>query len=290
MPWIAGGALSDFVSGVMPLRVAGDYSGTVDGSLASSLVGAASQLVQTFTVGLTIASLAVATWIIDRRAGEDPRPAPWAAVAFLVVSIVGAALGGARFYLHYLVQYVPALAVLCAFVPKRRAIIGFAAIALLLGVAEVATGRAHRYEARARRLQNGDTAAKAAGAHIAARTSESDTIFAWGWTAWPVYFWADRRATGGVYKELGTLTTFNRNTEFEPGSDIVFRPGPAADAFIAAFDAAPPKYVVHSPSLTDAFGARVDPITQWPELRERLQRDYRPEALIGDLTLLRRTD
>jgi hypothetical protein len=288
LPWALGGALPDFVAGVAPLGVAGDYADAVDGSMGSTIAGAAWQLLRTFAIGLALAGLALACRVLDRRAGIDPGPAPIATLLFLAASILGAALGGARFYLHYLVQYVPALALLCAFVPRHRAIAGLSVLALLLAVLEVATGDAHRYEARARRLETGATAAQAAGAHIAARTSAHDTIFGWGWTAWPVYFWADRRATGGLYKPLGTLTTFNRNTEFEAGSDIVFRPGPAADAFIAAFDRDPPAYVVLSPSYTHALGARVDPLAQWDAMTQRLQRDYRPEALYGDLTLLRR--
>jgi hypothetical protein len=288
LPWALRGALADLASGVLPWGVAADYGDSADGSILATIAGATWQLALTFALGLAVAALALTTRVLDRRAGLDPGPPLTPALLFLVASILGAALGGARFYLHYLVQYVPALALLCAFVPRHRVVAGLCALALLLAVAEVAIGEAHRYESRARRLETGETAAQAAGRHIAARTSETDTIFGWGWTAWPVYFWADRRATGGVYKPLGTLTTFNRNTAFEVGSDIVFRPGPIADGFIAAFDRDPPAYVVLSPSYTMAFGARVEPLTQWDALAHRLQRDYRPEALYGDLTLLRR--
>jgi hypothetical protein len=140
----------------------------------------------------------------------------------------------------------------------------------------------------ARRLRDGRTAAQAAGEHIRARTGDDATIMAWGWTAWPVYYWADRRSATRVYKEMGTLTTFNANTEFGDGAGPVFRPGPAADEVIADFDRAPPAFFVYSPSLVDAFGARPDPLEQFTALRDRLRADYVLDAQYGDLQLYQR--
>ena len=134
------------------------------------------------------------------------------------------------------------------------------------------------------------TAAQAAGAHIWQRTTDGDTILAWGWTAWRVYYWARRRSPSRVYKPLGSVTTFNTNTAFDPGSGLRFRPGPLADELVEAFDRAPPAYVVYSPSMVDAFGARPEPLEEFTELRRRIEASYVPEAQYGDLRLLRRQD
>ena len=277
-PYLAAGDAS-IVDGILPWSVATDYANAADGSLFTTLRGAVGQLFETFLVGVALVVLA----LID---GDDPQRRRY--LLFFLVSVLGCALGGGRFYIHYLIQYVPALALLAAFTPRRPAVAALALLALGGAVVEVATGSAHRYEAFARRLEGGKTAAQAAGAHIAARTAEDETIFAWGWTAWRVYYWSGRRAPGRIYKPLGLLTTFNRNTAFEDGSEITFRPGPTAEAFIQTFDQNPPTYVILSPSYTQTFGATADPLDDFEPLRHRLATQYTPEALYGDLTLLRR--
>ena len=284
------------VGAVFPWGVVADYTGAPSADPLALLVHLPGHLARTFGGGLLLGALALA---VERRAGANDRR--WLSpVAFLVASIVGAGLGGGRFYLHYLVQLAPAVAALCGNValacvwlgddaPRWRTATAATAAAVPLGcAASVSSGTAQRYEARARRLENGKSAAQVAGAHIAARTTPDDRIYGWGWTTWRVYFWADRRAPGRYYKALGRLTTFNSNTAFDAGGDVAFRPGPHAEAFIADFDAHPPAYVVLSPSFTDALGARVDPLQDFHALRKRLERDYRPEAKFGDLTLLRR--
>ncbi|MEM6292122.1 MAG: hypothetical protein AAGA54_12680 [Myxococcota bacterium] len=293
-PYLVRGELGAVVEAIFPWRVVADYTAAPNTNPLQALVHLPGHLLTTFGAGLAVGIIALAT---ELRSRERAWLAP---AAFLVASIIGAGLGGGRFYLHYLVQLVPAVAAMAGSValaatwldettPRWRLATAGACVAVLLGCAfAVSSGAAHRYEARARRLDSGKSAAQAAGAHIAARTTPEQRIYGWGWTTWRVYFWADRRAPGRYYKALGRLTTFNSNTAFDAGGDVVFRPGPHADAFIEDFDANPPTYVVLSPSFTDTLGARVDPLQDFTALRERLERGYRPEAQFGDLTLLRR--
>ncbi len=295
IPYLIRGEFGTLMAGLVPLSLVGEYTSRADGGFFAGLVHLPVLLGDTFGAALVL----LAAGLLVSWRTRDPALLP--AALFVVVSIVGTGLGGGRFYVHYLPQLLPALAVVIGTTGLGRAVDGeqhgmrrrvaamlcVAAIALACAYA-VATSNAHRYEARARRLEDGKSAAQAAGAHIRARTSPGDTIYGWGWTAWRVYFWADRRAPGRYYKALGRLTTFNSNTAFDPGGDIVFVPGEHARRFIEDFDAHPPTYFVVSPSFTATFGAMRDPLDAFEPLRTRLQRDYQAEAQYGDLLLLRR--
>jgi hypothetical protein len=293
-PWLVGGRLDALVAGVAPWTVARDYAASSSGGGVVVVPAAAWQLVRVFWFPVGLVAVAVVAAVHDRR----DRLASWVPGAlWLVLSIAAAGIGGMRFYLHYLVQYAPALALLAAHpaaIRRLRAahrpalvVVGLLVVAQLV---EIGVGRGHRYESFARRLRDGRTAAQAAGAHIRERTASDATVMAWGWTAWPIYYWSDRVSATRAYKPLGTLTTFNTNTEFGDGAGPVFRPGPYADEVIATFDRAPPAYFVYSPSMVMAFGAEVDPLEQFTALRDRLRARYVPEAQYGDLQLLRRID
>lgn len=292
LPWIAKGELGTLAHALAPWGVARDYSESSSGAGLGVLPSVAWQLVTVFWFPLGMIAVAAFACVIDRR---EARSVWIPGLAWLLLSIVGAGLGGMRFYLHYLVQYVPALALLAAHPALGRRlraldkrIVVVVALLVLAQLVEIARGRGHRYEAMARRLRDGRTAAQAAGEHIRQRTRDDATIMAWGWTAWPVYYWAERSSATRVYKEMGTLTTFNANTEFGDGAGPVFRPGRAADEVIADFDRAPPAYFVYSPSLVDAFGARPDPLEHFTALRDRLRADYVLDAQYGDLQLYQR--
>lgn len=293
-PYLARAELNTLLRGLFPIGLVTSYSSSASGGLVG-LAQVPGLLADTFGGALVLASVGLVLSGRERNTGALP------AALFVLASLVGTGLGGGRFYVHYMPQVLPALAVLVGATTLGRTIDDrgaqtrwragavVAVVVVLLGWAyAVSSGDAHRYEARARRLRGGRSAAQVAGAHIRARTGPEDSIYGWGWTAWRVYFWADRRAPGRYYKALGRVTTFNTNTAFDPGENIEFAPGPHADAFIADFDAHPPAYVVLSPSFTSAFGAEHDPLQDFTALRERLERDYRPEAEFGDLLLLRR--
>jgi len=297
MPYAREGQTSALLGGVFPIDVALAYTAKADAGLGTIVVGALGQLGTTFWMAVAIVLLGVVAARGERSRGRDL----WIlGGAWLAASIAGAAIGGGRFYVHYLVQYVPALAVLAAHPSLASTLLGRddapgttklvrigVAATIAAQLLEVGLGHGHRYEAKARRLQNGNTAAQAAGAHIRERTPADARIAVWGWTGWRVYYWADRRAPGAVYKPLGTLTTFNSNTAFSPGEGIELVEGPRTKEYIDAWDAHPPTYFVYSPSFEATFGATKDPLQSFAPLLERLERDYVPEAAYGDLRLFR---
>lgn len=312
LPWLVAGELEAFARGIVPLSVAGEYASVTHVGLATALGGALLQLLVVFWFPAGLLALSVLAAIIDREPQRAPDRAAWIpasipGLSWLAVSIVAAGLGGLRFYLHYLVQYAPALALLAVhpalirriergLSPRRtgppgdRLVLTLGGLLVIGQTVEIGLGRGHRHESMPRRLRDGRTAAQAAGEHIRARTSAEDTVQAWGWTAWPIYWFSERRAPSRIYKPLGTVTTFNTNTEREVGEGPRFRPGPMADELIDAFDRAPPAYFVYSPSMVDAFGARPDPLVEFEALYARVREHYVPEARFGDLQVFRRRD
>ena len=310
-PWLvvyaAAGGVGELLDALVPMQTAAAYVGAASPPAGWPL-RAARQAVEVFPGAVAVLAAALFGGPWGPRTGVRT---PWFAIALFVAGVAGAAMGGARFYEHYLVQYVPGLAFwigspwtlgrLRVFVgvvrspgvsaPRRIASVLLLAVGSATAAWEagaVLAGRRDHHTALPRRLTDGRTAAQAAGAHIAARTTADDTIHAWGWTAWPVYFWADRAAPTPVYKPMGVLTTFNTNTAFAVGGGPRFRSGPQADAFAAAFTANPPAYFVYSPSMVRAFGAPEDPLFAFAALRSYLERHYVTEAVYGDLVLLRR--
>jgi hypothetical protein len=292
VPWLVAGRLDALVGGIAPWTVARDYADASSGGGIAVLPAAALQLVRVYWFPVGVVAVAVFAAVLDRA----DRLASWIPGAvWLALSIVAAGIGGMRFYLHYLVQYAPALGLLAAHPAlirrlrlRDRSVLVAIGLLVVAQLVEIGLGHGHRYESMARRLRDGRTAAQAAGAHIRERTPSDATVMVWGWTAWPVYYWSERRSATRVYKPLGTLTTFNTNTEFGNGTGPLFRPGPIADEVIVEFDRAPPSYFVYSPSMIQAFGAATDPLDEFTALRDRLQADYVLEAQYGDLQLLRR--
>lgn len=310
LPYAVAGQLGALASGIFPTATAAEYAASAEGSLVGNLAAGVGQIASLYWFPL---ALAVASVLATVGQGRDARATWVPALVGLAATFVGVSIGQ-RYYLHYGVQYAPVLAVLAvhpALVDRfvelgrhergaqreskaasRPALVAVAAAGLvILGfVVEVGLGKAQRYEALARRLEDGRTASQAAGAHIRERTDPDATIQAWGWTAWRIYYWAQRQCATPVFKPMGYVTTLHGSTAFSAGegTPVTFRPGPVADAMIAAFDAAPPTYFVYSSSFVDTFGARPDPLEQFSPLRERLARDYALEAAYGDLRLLRR--
>ncbi|MEM7158920.1 MAG: hypothetical protein AAF799_39145 [Myxococcota bacterium] len=301
--WFGVGEARVLFDAVVPIGVGADYAASADGSALGSLAAAIPQLGREFWWPAALVGVAAVATFMER---ERDLGAWFPGLLWLAASIVGAGLGGGRYYLHYLVQYAPALALLAASPAlvragqaaardsdepgrvRARILVAVAALLSVAQLGEIGLGQGHRYESMARRLKDGKTAAQAAGAHIRAQTTEDDTILAWGWTAWRVYYWAQRRSATRVYKPLGSLTTFNTNTAFDPGEGIVFRDGPLAAQVLAEFDRHPPAYIVYSPSMVQAFGAKREPLEDFAGLRDRIALGYVPEAQFGDLRLLRR--
>jgi hypothetical protein len=254
------------------------------------LVEIARQHARVFQLGTALATVGLVSWWRDRTSRDA---APYLPAALLWSSgILAGTLGGPRYYAHYLVQYLPGLALLGAhprvwgtLVSLRRAPTSLArqvavdwtlrvAVAATLAwqLGEIPRGKGHRYD-NIPRTQDGYTAPQVVGAFIREHSSPGDTIFVWGLTAWPVYFWAQRHAPTRVFKAMGQVTTYNTNTAFSPGEQIHFRPGPEADALVTAFRDHPPAFFVHA-NPWPGMGCAFDPLAEFTALQTELSRGY----------------
>ncbi|MCA9541484.1 MAG: hypothetical protein KC620_21450, partial [Myxococcales bacterium] len=176
------------------------------------------------------------------------------------LSFAGAALG-LRFFKGYYLQVLPA-AVWIAAHPDgaivrwlRRApfaagsrlrsglLIACIALALVPGlISDVGELRAiHKTRRHAR-----DPDAQRIGKVIAANTTADEPIWVWGRWAWPVYFHADRRASGPFYKVLGVLTNNLTNTWRRPTEPTRFLPDSPWREVMDALQAAPPAFIAVS--------------------------------------------
>ena len=278
-------ALPALIAGLFPFEVAREYG---ERSLGGDWWGwrAGKVPLQLLTVYPLHATLAVAALLGCRRArGEGRSFAPLLpAVVFFALSVVGCGVGGLRFYIHYLPQYLPGLALLAAHPESRvylrkwrgelagreRWIPGVLAatsvlLALVLTV-QIPLGKAARVD------HKGNAHAQLAGEFIASRSGPEDTVQVWGWVAWSVYFWADRRAPSPVFKVLGQATDYNQNGLFSRSKQVDFRPGPAADTLLEAFKKRPPAFFVRAVPFFP--GALEDPLEQWPELKAIVAEKY----------------
>ena len=305
------GAVPELLAGLFPFGIAGDYGARARdpdgwiwriGKIPRQLV-----LVYPLHALLGIAAL-LGLWQAHRERLRSPPPAMPASphpsphpsppasppaspppilpgLIYLAMSVVGCGVGGMRFYIHYLPQYLPALALLAAHpsalaylrsglrpdrAPRERLLpAALAAICVVLAAVmtvQIPLGRATRVD------HKGNPKAQLAGEYIAAHTGPDDRIQVWGWAAWSVYFWADRRAPSPVFKVLGQVTEYNQNGMFSRSKSTNFRPGPAADLLLAAFQSEPPAYFVR---MVPFFpGVKQDPLEQWPALRELIATRY----------------
>ena len=288
--YAAQGEALTLVHGVLPIATAREYGAVaVSNGWLTTAEAVVEQLFSVFGAGLLLVGTAAVARASARRGSAQAPARPSAAWLFLLASVLGSAMGGGRFYLHYLAQYVPAIALmagdpaLVAAIRRRQAFLLVPLAALVWAAADVSRGEAHRYQVRPRRTPDGRTACELAGMLIRERTRPDESVFVWGWSGWPLYYWSSRRAPGRIYKPLGTLTTFNSNTAFKAGRAVRFRPGPRADEFIAEFDRRPPAFVVVTQSRNGQ-----DPLLEFTALEQRLQRHYAPYKRYDDLLILRR--
>jgi hypothetical protein len=284
-------ALMAVVHGLFPLGIARDYGAAAVDEVwwvwRSGKIP--QQLVAVFPLH---AALSLATLLGARR---QPGAPVLPQLSMLVFGVIGCGVGGQRFYIHYLPQYLPGLALLAAhpqgwaylrrawspepwrarWLPAALALT--CAVTTLVLTIQIPLGQAGRVDAR------GTPNMRRAGEYIAAHSSPDDTIQVWGWAAWPVYFWADRRAPSPVFKVLGQATDYNQNGMFSRSLATDFHPGPAADTLLAAFQTAPPAFFVR----TERFfpGVRNDPLDQWPALRTILAEQYVLREHFGKLRL-----
>lgn len=302
------GALRELASGVLPLAAAREYAEQASTpfrwyELAWLVL---EQLFRLFPLAGALAAVATAGVIWERlRAypSEANRSEPFLPPAVLLAAaVLAAGLGGMRFFGHYLIQYLPGLALVAAHPAAYRLLrargasaagktLGWVLAAACLAAAipqgdAIVRGRPINYGVR-RSAQRAGIVARA-GEYIRQHTTPDDTIFAWGWWAWPVYFQADRRSPCPVYKGLGTVTTFNTNSAFTRSGPIRFKPGPAADRLVEAFVEHPPAYFVQSNYYEVINGPGRDPLNEFEALSAIIDRHYVLEKVIGDLRLYAR--
>lgn len=287
----AHGAMGPLLRGLFPLGTAGVYGAAVQAETwwVWRAWKIPLQLVAVYPLHAAL-SLAALLGLWRWREGSPPVIPQ---CVFLAFSVVGCAVGGMRFYMHYLPQYLPALALLAAHprawaylqvgwqaAPWRVrwapallvAVCGVTALALLL---QIPLGLAARVDHR------GNPRARLVGEYIGARTTAADTVQVWGWAGWSVYFWSNRRAPSPVFKVLGQVTEYNQNGMFSRSHATDFRPGPAADVMLAAFQAAPPAFFVRNASFFP--GVKHDPLEQWPAMHKIFTEQYVLRKRFGKL-------
>lgn len=98
-----------------------------------------------------------------------------------------------------------------------------------------------------------------------------DTVLAWGWQAWSVYEHCGRRAPGGVYKTIGTLTTLNTNTCNRGYGRLQLRQGAITERFMHELEQQPPGMILWSTYHQDMGG---DPLDDWAALSALLEQKY----------------
>lgn len=261
------------------------------------------------TVGQTAEAGSPFAWLRARMTSIEP-VVP--GVVFVLLSVIAGGLGGMRFFPHYGAQYLPALAILAAHPEPWRRLVAIGtrctgmhgrtpAVAIssatwfLAVVASIfIAGGGIKGVLRHQRVLAGtvDIAFDAgkvpqqAGEFIAARSSPTDTIHCWGWRSWSVYFWANRRAPGRLYKELGAVTQYNTNGLFEiprtpRDTRLAWKPGPAADELFEVYRTRPPAFLVRArpffPRVTN------DPLDESGELAALIEREYNLVNRIGSL-------
>lgn len=290
------GALEDLIFGSIPIDHAVRYATATILPLPwwDFLLQVLWQAYETFPLAVALAGVACLVWWFS-----PAKRAPLGiAVAFLVVSLIGVSLGGTRFYRHYLIQYLPALAMLVAYprlwswlslvlarsTLRHQALATVVAVAMMPQLLHIVLAQPLGFQVNERQ-----TTAKAAAEYVREFTSPEHTILAWGWDAWPVYYWAERTAPGAVYKELGAVTTLNNNSSFFAGETPRFRDAETAHQLLAELVSDPPQAVViggfyGKPTLAQPYPG---PLEEFAALREFLDQNYRRDRLFGDLLVLR---
>lgn len=290
------GALFQLAAGVFPSDHASRYLGATIVPLPWwQLAGkAAWQAYETFPLVIALTGAAI---LIGFRLRVQ-RETLLIAAAFVAVSVLGVALGGSRFYRHYLIQYLPAFAILAAHprlwsflslalakptLKRQMVMVGlfiFAAPQLLHVI--IAQPLGYRYD-------NRQVAAQAAAEYVEGFTTPSSSILAWGWDAWPVYYWSDRKAPGTVYKELGAVTTLNNNSSFFAGQTPRFHDAEAATLLLQEVESNPPQAIVIGgfygvPTREQPYPG---PLKEFEALRDFLHQHYECDRVFGDLMVMR---
>ncbi|MBL9102392.1 MAG: hypothetical protein JNL82_15610 [Myxococcales bacterium] len=286
LAWFASrGALAELLAALLPIAEAADYAARVRPEglwwLRSGKILLQHARVFPLHTLLAAAVLVGALWARRaRRSGdvlEDRFAAPLAPQVILwVMSVIGCGLGGMRYYIHYLPQYLPALALLAvhplglAWWRRRKGwglglSVGVALVATTL-VAAIPLGRAAAIDYR------GSKNAAKAGEFVRRRTTPDERVLVWGWAGWAAYFHSERRSPSAIFKVLGQVTEYNQNGMFTRSRSADFKPGPHADRLLADFKRSPPAFVVKAAVFFP--GVKKDPMKQFKQLDAIFRRDY----------------
>jgi hypothetical protein len=222
-------------------------------------------------------------------------------LALYALGIVACGLGGLRFYAHYLIQCLPALALLGAhpaawwwwFAPRPlvRSTGAFVLgrVHFLAGLTILAVMLVQIPLRKAVIIDNrGEPWVEQAGTYIRERSEPGDTIVVWGWSGWGVYYFADRRSPSRVFKMIGQVTTYNDNSRLSRGHSLEFVEGPLADQLVLDVLEKRPAYFVRAAPFFP--GTHRDPLEDFAALRKILKRDYVSVEVFGQLTIYERRD
>lgn len=313
--YAARGALEPLVAALVPVEVAREYASRIQPKTSWPLVAAWKvplQMWRAFPLQTLLALAAVVGFWRERRTGTEGQVAtgmsgrtdePIAPQLLLLGwSVVGCGLGGLRYYVHYLTQYLPALALLAAHPAAYRWLLRWPgegarawlrrAPALFILVSCIGQVAWHLYtipRGRATRIDHrGNRNAGRAGLYIKQRTRADECIYVWGWSAWSAYYWSDRRACSPLFKALGQVTEYNQNSLITRSRSTDFKPGPAADRLLADLRARPPAFFVRT--IPFFPGVRRDPLDQFTELRGLLDAEYLLRERFGRVLVYERLD
>ncbi len=300
--YAANGAHPELVRGVFPIGEALEYTARMDdrASIWEPLAGFARRQAKAFGLPFVLIVACAIGLVRERRAGRTPDPvAPQ--LLFYLTSAWGCGIGGMRFYLHYLPQLLAAVALLAAHPAAwswlataagkgasrtARVLASLHVIVLggglLFAAVQIPRGKANVVD------HKGMRSAIEVGELIKSRTAPDDRVLCWGWSAWPVYYFADRRSPSAVFKVLGQVTEFNGDVSHPNGNVIHFRSGPLADRLLSDVEASPPAFVVRA---TPFFPGIVnEPLDEFEPLKRIFDERYRLVKQVGQLGVYQRID
>ena len=299
--YAAHGAVPELLRGLFPIASATAYSARrVLGFADLKLLWQVPRQTLRHLPLLVTLAVAAAMGARKRQPESEHTESPFMPqLLFWALSIAGCALGGLRFFIHYLPQCVPALVLLAAH-PKslqwllapRERLVPRVRFFAARGHALLASGLAFFLLVRipfglAASVDNrGSAMVEVAGKMIRDHTTPDDRILVWGWPAWGTYYFADRRSPSPIFKVLGQLTDFNDNSDFSPATAIHFRDGPLARELLSDMKNDPPAYFVRARPFFP--GSATDPLDEFVELRDLVARDYVPVAGYGHIGVYER--
>lgn len=280
LPWALAGETRALLVGLgLDAGWLADYTAAQTAPLGGvflGLVGGVYFIAKVKTLGGLAAFLGLWGW--PRRESDPPVWAYVSAVVFIVAAFAGMA-ATLRFYLHYLVQFWPALVVI-ALNPSglfmrllnRVAALGARPVFVCLLVATATTFVRNDLvkDLRVQRVKKDREVAWLCAA-LRPALEPDDPVLGWGWPSWGVYIHCERRAPGPVYKAMTLVTTPNTNTGWRRSDPMRLRPGPATDRYVSDFLAARPPLFLWSNGYS-SYGS--EPLVDLPQIHEVLDEAY----------------